>query len=142
MRRVLQLALLLAAAPVAAADVYKSVDANGTVVYSDRPVQGAERVQVDAPYVGGGPEPRQGLAASEPEPAEDAEQAAGSEPTAAERAEQRAQNCEIARERQERYATSHRLYRTTDSGERDYLSSAEIDEARAQAAADVDEWCG
>lgn len=144
MRRLIPTLLLVAAGPLAAADVYKSVAEDGTVVYSDRPHAGAQRIEVEAPYLGGGPEPRQPLTADEPEPEEaEQEESASGEPelTAAERAERRAQNCETARERQERYMTSHRLYRMTESGEREYLSSEEIDEARAQAAADVEQWC-
>lgn len=141
MRRLIPALLLVAAAPVAAADVYKSVAEDGTVVYSDRPQAGAQLVDVNAPYIGGGPQPRPSLTADE-EPEEQAQPAAGEdEPSAAERAETRAQNCELARERRETYMTSHRLYRNTESGEREYLSSAEIDEARAQAAADVEQWC-
>lgn len=143
MRRLFQLLLLLTAVPLAADEVYKSTDANGNVVYSDRPQPGAETVDVQAPYLGGGPAPREPLIPEEPGSDEaGSEEASGEpEPSAQERAELRAQNCETAQERQERYMTSRRLYRTTPDGEREYLSSEEIDEARAQAAADVEEWC-
>jgi hypothetical protein len=60
---------------------------------------------------------------------------------AARNAERRVKNCEIAQDRVERYEISHRLYRTTPDGEREYLSDAEIDEARTRAQADVQEWC-
>ena len=56
-------------------------------------------------------------------------------------AQRRAENCEIARDRAQRFAVSHRIYRTLPDGEREYLSSEEIDEARARADADVQEWC-
>lgn len=38
--------LLLMATAAARAEVYRSIDANGEVVYSDRPTQGAERVKM------------------------------------------------------------------------------------------------
>jgi hypothetical protein len=60
---------------------------------------------------------------------------------AARKAERRAENCAIARGRVERYSISHRLYRSLPDGEREYLSDAEIDEARARAEADTKEWC-
>ncbi len=43
---VFMLLALLAAAPAVAQDVYRWVDANGTVHYSDKPRDGAERVQI------------------------------------------------------------------------------------------------
>lgn len=145
MRRLITALLLLAALPLWAADVYRSTDENGNVVYTDRPTPGAELVNVQAPYLGGGPATRQRLAASASEPAaaegQDTAQAGQSAPTAAQQAELRARNCEAARARQQTYVSSRRLYRETESGEREYLSSAEIDEARAQAAADVEQWC-
>ena len=62
-------------------------------------------------------------------------------PTAAQLRLERQKNCEIARERQERYTLSRRLFRTNAAGEREYLDDAAIAEARAKAAADVQDWC-
>jgi len=55
--------------------------------------------------------------------------------------QQRAENCEKARERLETYSTARRLYRPMPDGERDYLSSEEMDTARASAQQEVDDWC-
>ena len=55
---------------------------------------------------------------------------------------ERAKNCATARERKTRYEESHRLYKSGTNGDREYLNAAEIDEARAKAAADVATWCG
>ena len=143
MRHLIPVLLLLAAAPLSAVEVYRFIAEDGSVVYTDRPVPGAELVNVDAPFVGGRPLPRPSLTAGDdsetdaPEDENEQQTAARNEPTA----EQRARNCEAARERSERYSTAQRLYRTTPDGEREYLSSEEIDEARAQAAADVEQWC-
>jgi hypothetical protein len=63
-------------------------------------------------------------------------------PTAAELRQQRQKNCEIARERADRYTLSRRLFRTDSAGEREYLDEAAVAEARAKAAADVQDWCG
>jgi hypothetical protein len=127
------------------AEVYRSVDADGTVSYSDRPVgENAETFFIDT-RTPTAPPPVTPPAAGAPEtPAEEASDSAAlepREPTPEERAEERERNCGIARERLDRYLTSRRLYRSTPDGERAYLSDAEIDEARARAAADVEEWC-
>lgn len=154
LRRLIPALLLLAALPLAAAEVYRYVDDDGNVVYTDRPVPGAELVNVDASFIGDGPRPRPSPTASSSssgsgEPGSGSGNAGngGGGSASGETGpdeltpEQRAQNCERARERRERYTSSRRLYRTTADGEREYLSSEEIDEARAQAAADVEQWC-
>lgn len=124
--------------------VYRSVAEDGTVIYSDRPIEGATPVTLDVPNAalraaaGGNtarrdPGGERGGARDEPEPREPADD---------ELAEQRERNCEIATERVERYNAANRLYRTLENGEREYLDDDEIDEARAQAEADVETWCG
>ncbi|NNC65115.1 MAG: DUF4124 domain-containing protein [Gammaproteobacteria bacterium] len=131
---------LLAASALHGAEVFRYVDENGNVAYSDRPVgQNAESIVITtiAPVV----PPRTTAAAQPNENPDESVQREAREPTPEERAEDRAVNCTIARERMERYAISRRLYRPLPDGEREYLSDAEIDEARAGAAADVEEWC-
>jgi hypothetical protein len=145
--------LLLAMLATAAygGQVYRSTDANGNVVYTDRPTEKSEPVNVTVPAAG-----RPGNPITPP----DAKAAAGKTPpgatqanatadqkkdkvqTPAEKEAERAKNCATARERQTRYDQSHRLYKPGANGEREYLNSAEIDEARAKAAADVATWCG
>lgn len=139
---------MLAAATLQAADVYRSVDENGNVSYSDRPFgQNAEVVFIatrtpGAPPAARNPAPQSANQAGNAADAEETTvQRERREPTPEERAADRAANCVIARERLERYTTSRRLYRELPDGEREYLSDAQIDEARARAAADVDEWC-
>ena len=132
-------------AAASAAEVYRSVDAEGNVTYSDRPSgESAESIFIATrrPSSVPTPAPRQAAADTEPTTGEAGEvQRERREPTPEERAEDRARNCAIAREREERYAISHRLYRETPDGEREYLSDAELTEARTQATADVQEWC-
>lgn len=130
------------------AEVYRSVEPDGTVSYSDRPTDAnAETILIVAPRPATPPpapaSPTQSQTSTEATAPSDA--AAESEepppPTPEEVAAQRAENCEIARERDARYQMSRRLFRPLPSGEREYLSDAEIDEAKAQAAADVEKWC-
>jgi hypothetical protein len=132
---------VLAAGTLHGAEVYRYVDENGNVAYGDRPVgENAESIVIttSAPIV-----PSQAAAAAQPgvETPDETVQRERREPTPEERAEERAANCTIARERMDRYAMSRRLYRSLPDGEREYLSDAEIDEAKAGAAADVQEWC-
>ena len=152
----LLLALLGTAA--ASADVYRSTDAHGTVVYSDRPSENSEPVIVSAPKAGrpGNPiTPRdaqtapgspQANATSAPGDQTQAAQKGGKgekgDLTPAEKEAERAKNCLTARERKTKYEQSHRLFKTGPNGDREYLSDAEIDQARVQAAADVQTWCG
>ena len=132
---------ILAATMLHGAEVYRYIDEEGNVAYSDRPVgENAESIIVttNAPVA-----PPRTAAVAQPNPETTAEtvQRERRESTPEERAEDRAANCTIARERNERYAISRRLFRELPDGEREYLSDAEIDEARAGAAADVEEWC-
>lgn len=148
MQRLLCLTLCLVSTVTLAAEVYRSVDANGVVTYSDRPEgETVERVHVATPAAGR-PAPAASRSA-EDAAAEEARQrellGLGGEirqqPSAEETAARRAENCTMARERAERYRVSHRLYRELPNGEREYLSDAELDEARAVAEADVATWC-
>jgi hypothetical protein len=130
--------------PLSAAEVYRSVESDGTVVYSDRPEEGSQRVTIVTQRGSSGP--RQPVTS-------DATTAESSRPevlsgqirverTAEEVAAERERNCAAARERADKYRVSLRLYRTLPNGEREYLSDAELDEARAKADADVANWCG
>ncbi|MGH8496057.1 MAG: DUF4124 domain-containing protein [Gammaproteobacteria bacterium] len=148
MLRTTVLILLSAAATIAAADVYRWVDADGQVHYSDRPARNAERLDVesrptDAARIRDQQERAAALTAARgvregQESAQAAEQASAEADIAA----QRAVNCETARQRLQTYDTAHRLYRPQEDGGREYLSDEELDAARADARLDVDEWCG
>ena len=149
----MRIALLAATAALSAtaagqvAEVYRSVDAQGNVSYSDRPVDGSSEVVLIAT-----PRPATPPPARTPAPSPTPATPAGGEPTPAAAAEpppptpdelaaQRTANCQTARERNDRYLASRRLFRALPDGEREYLSDAEIDAARAAAVADVEKWC-
>jgi hypothetical protein len=143
------LLLTLVATAALGAEVYRSTDANGTVSYSDRPQNDrAQAVFVATPRAGTPatapiqrPKPAAGSSSAQTETQPGSNAAAKKQPTPAEQAAEKEKNCATARERQQKYAESHRLYRTSPSGEREYLSANEIDEAKAKAAAEVDTWC-
>lgn len=146
-QRITSAALLLAVLGSAAygADVYRSTAPDGTVSYTDRP-QGADSQFVLATRPGANRAPTPAAAApgnaaqSPPQaPANPAPLPEGA--SSAQLREQRQKNCEIARERVARYEVSRRLFRTNDAGEREYLDDVAVAEARAKAAADVQDWC-
>ena len=132
------------------ADIYRSTAPDGTVSYSDRP-QGADaefiaassrgnRANAPAPAVTN-PRPATGGANAAP-PEAPATPALPQGPSSNELRAQRQKNCDVARETLERYTLSRRLFRTNQAGDREYLDDAAVAEARAKAAADVQDWCG
>jgi hypothetical protein len=137
--------LMLMAAAASGAEVYRSVDANGNVTYSDRPAgDDAETIFIDTATATPAASAEEGSAPDEDQGPlfieDDANPAPDPGPTAEELAAQREENCAIARDRNERYMIAHRIYRG-DEENREYLTDAELDAIRAEAAADVDEWC-
>lgn len=145
--RTLCILLLSLVAGTVAADVYRSVDENGVVTFSDRPggadtelIIVATRPATPAPDAAAA---RPATPDSAPEPEADAAGPAAAEeaPSPQEVAEERRRNCEIAMERIDRYSRARRLYRALPDGEREYLSDEDTAAARADAQADVATWC-
>jgi len=138
--------MLAGLATVAAAEtVYKWVDTGGQVHYTDRPPteSGAKLIGVfDRALIL--EEDEEAVIESSP-PAE--EEPAGSTPAstsaAVERDVQQARSaqCKQAQERYKNYVESQRLFRQTPDGKREYLSDAELSQARIDARKAVDELC-
>jgi len=55
--------------------------------------------------------------------------------------EEKQQNCSIARSQLSQYEAGGRISRFDPSGERTYLGDAEIEQEKARARAQVDQWC-
>jgi hypothetical protein len=144
-------ASLWLAAPAAASAVYKWVDPQGHVHYSDRPPppEGKLLSIEDAPHsrpmtdrAANSPGP----AASQPAPAaarpqNAAAQAQLRDTVANDVATTREQQCKQARERYDNYLHSRRLFKEGPDKERVYLSDAEMDAARINAKRELDEFC-
>ncbi len=137
----------LLATPVIA-DVYMWRDADGTVHYGDKPgSEDAKKLSIETRPTDRGEvvkryEQRQtARIESNAAMAEQRSQAEQQAADAAAEREQKAARCEEARERLASYVNSRRLYRLDESGERQYLDDAEIDEARAKAEEAVNEHC-
>ncbi len=142
------LALTLTLASAASADVYRYVDAQGNVQYTDKPAllpaqklavqsRATDATEVDASATAEQTRAAAADAARRQAAARQADQNQANRITATAKAEQ----CVKARERNETYSTSKRLYETLPDGERRYLTDAELDEARAQAEKAVAEMC-
>lgn len=132
--------------------IFRSYDENGQVIYSDRPEgEGAERIAVstlvpvrpaaaaNTTTPAANPAPTLAAASNQAPPTVDN---TPPELTRGERNAQRERNCEQARKNAEAYEGARRMYREGPDGEREYLTSEEIDETRAKAEADVANWCG
>jgi len=144
-------ASLWLAAPAGASAVYKWVDTQGHVHYSDRPpppdgkllsVEEASSSRPLTDRVANSPGP----ASSPPAPAASrsltpAAQAQLKDAVANDVANTREEQCKQARDRYDNYVRSRRLFKEGPDKERVYLSDAEIDAARVNAKRDVDEFC-
>ena len=132
----------LVAVPVAANEVYRTVDERGQVVYSDRPLgPTSERVVVDPRLVEGAAAAAETSAPPATTPRQDQADAATVAAARAEQQQLMAEACRQARAAVEAYERSPRLYETLPDGGRRYLSEEEFVAARAQARQAVIDFC-
>ncbi len=159
-RRALALAAMVvlgALALPAAAAVYKWVDPQGRIHYSDRPPPPEGKLlSVDTSVqnaLGGRSSEPARPAAQQPAASSPSATVAGpaASPEAQARAKQevdadvenaQAEQCKQAQTRYQNYVRSRRLYKEGPNKERIYLSDQEIETERLQAKHDVDELCG
>jgi len=150
------LVVLGALALPAAAAVYKWVDPQGRIHYSDRPPppegkllsvdSSAQHSRGDRPpeapraaasTTGAAPPAPMAGPAATPEAAARLKQTVDNDVSAAQ-----AEQCKQAQERYQNYVHSRRLYKEGPNKERIYLSDQELETERLQAKHDVDELCG
>ena len=141
--RAVACAALLLAGVAAYADVYKWIDAEGRVHFTDRPPPS------DGRLVSIGQTARTVTQSSAEAPEAPTPVAAG--PSAAAPPKPEASlietvfetlACQTARERYQQYVSARRLYLSGEQNDRQYLSDAEMEAARIQARHDVEELCG
>jgi hypothetical protein len=139
---------LIAVMASAHADVYKYVDAQGHVQYTDKPqTLPAERLNVqsrktDVVAVQERTEAERKRLEDLAKTRQESAKRASDEREAAElNAKDKAERCAKARERFDSYTTSQRLYEVLPNGERRYLTDSELDAARASAKVSMDELC-
>ena len=141
MRRLpLYTAALAVLAAAAHADVYKVVDAQGHVEYTDRWVPGAERIKSD--HLHGRDAPDEDAQPKKPDAAP-----SKAEQTAAQAVQQdvtatREKQCKDAKERYEKMIEARRIYQTEKDGQQTFLSDSDADQQRVQARLDMEQVCG
>ncbi len=153
MKRLLVCAALIAWSGVASAVVYKWTDAQGKILYGDRPPDGvhAEVIELLGTHVAHAPAsttasaaaPAPGGAQTPKPPPRDPAAQDDSVKKAVEDdvAQTRDKQCADAQARYKQLIEGRRLYKAGADGERQYLTSEEIDSERINAKRDVDTIC-
>jgi hypothetical protein len=135
---------------VSAQSVYKTVDEQGNVIYTDRPpanmpvemVAGLDIARTDADGISNQNEESRKQAVADKAAAQmRANQNAEEAGIEAATSEIRKANCEEAQKRVTKYSEARRLYRDVGDGEREYLSDADVDAERSKSVRSVNEWC-
>jgi hypothetical protein len=142
------LAALLGTAVAGASEIYRYVDDAGEVHYVDRPTGAPTEERMAISSSPTDPATVQARVASRYDQARGPEDGAGADDeetlTRAERRarqKEREEKCEKYRGQLETYLTARRLFRETDSGEREYLDEDERLEARNRLEELVSETC-
>ena len=148
-RFLLLIASLSVLATAQASEVFKTKDAQGNTIYTDRPeslpaekvsvaTRSTDKVEVQRQY----DEKMQTTAAADKAKADAAKQAGEARQAKEMTAADKAKRCLDARARYEQVMTAQRLYEPgAKEGDRRYLSDQEIDEARASTKKAMDEFC-
>jgi hypothetical protein len=133
-------ALVLAGAcGLARADVFRWVDPQGVVHYSDEWVPGSTVIKTVKPH----PESAtSGTSTASSRTAEQLNDQANSRAVQQDIAKVRNSQCTWAKDRYMKAIASRRVYKEGKDGERQYVSDAEADAYRVQARKDVQEACG
>jgi hypothetical protein len=149
MKRLLLFAALIAWSGMAGAVVYKWVDAQGKLQFGDRPPDGvhAEVVELLGTHVARAA--AAAAAASASSSSASRATAPGSQEDAAtlkksvegDVEQTREKQCADAQDHYKKLIEGRRLYKTGANGERQYLTSEEIDSERVNAKRDLDAIC-
>lgn len=136
-------ALVLAGvSPLARADVFRWVDKDGVVHYSDEWVPGSELIRGV-----GKPRPESSTSAASSRAATGFSESSGGDQDNAramqqDKAKVRDAQCKFAKDRYMRSIQSRRVYKEGKEGEREYMSDTDADSYREQARKDVQAACG
>ena len=148
MKRLLLFVALIAWSGMAGAVVYKWIDAQGKLQYGDRPPDGvhAEVVELLGTHVARAAAARESSTAGSSSSPRTA--AAGSQDDATLKKsvegdveQTREKQCADAQDHYKKLIEGRRLYKTGANGERQYLTSDEIDAERVNAKRDLDAIC-
>jgi hypothetical protein len=150
MKRLLLFAALIAWSGMASAVVYKWVDAQGKLQYGDRPPDGvhAEVVEMLVAHAASNTTAR--AASAPPQPAA-AARVTADKPSVKDSNDKKAidqdvaqtkdKQCTDAQDRYKKLIEGRHIYKTGPDGERQFMTSEEIDTERMNAKRDIDSIC-
>jgi hypothetical protein len=150
MKRLLLFAALIAWSGMAGAVVYKWIDAQGKLQYGDRPPDGvhAEVVELLGTHVARAAAARESSPASSSASSSSRASAPGAPDDAnlkksveGDVEQTREKQCADAQDHYKKLIEGRRLYKSGANGERQYLTSEEIDSERLNAKRDLDAIC-
>jgi Domain of unknown function (DUF4124) len=149
MKRLLLFAALIAWSGMASAVVYKWVDAQGKLQYGDRPPDGVHAEVVE--LLGTHPATPRTAAARTTEASQAKIAANNSAPNAKDDADKRAvdedvaqarvKQCTEAQDRYKRLIEGRKIYNVGPNGDREFLTSEQIDTERVNAKRDIETVC-
>lgn len=146
LRTILVTIMLAGLATTAVAEViYKWVDVNGHIYYTDRPpVQAGARLLSVLEHGYADSNEQQSNATTAPPPSIPGEPATSGTVASVQQdvSRMRDEQCKQAQERYKTYVESRRLFRQLPDGKREYLSDEDLMKARIEARQAVDENCG
>jgi hypothetical protein len=144
MRRIsIALAALAAVVTAAHADVYKTVDAQGQVHYSDQWSPGAEIIKGDHSRATSAPEAAPPPAANDHTLAPDPSKSAAAKQVQSDMEALRAEQCKQLKDQYDKLIHARRIYQPPSdaSAPRQYLSDADADAERVKTRQAMDEAC-
>ena len=146
MKRLILVALALALAPAAFAQLYKYVDKDGKTVYSDTPPGNVDSKQLkvqSAPASPSDAPPKSALAKDKDleKGRKEAKDSAKKADETAERAKADEERCANATSNYKQYEAGGRFTKRTESGERVFLDEAEQAAEKEKARAVMDKVC-
>ena len=142
MKRLIVLAVALALAPIASAQLYKYVDKDGKTVYTDQPPTNTDSKQLNVQTGTSSPTVTPKTALERDKDAQKGREDAAKKTADATKAQaQKDQACQGAKDNYAQYAAGGRMQRTNPNGEREFLSDDEIDAAREKAQKQMDDAC-
>jgi hypothetical protein len=147
MKRLILLALTLAAAPLAVAQLYKYVDKDGKTVYTDQPPANAETKQLTvptAPPAAAAPAPAKTALEKDKElekGRKESREAAKKADDTAQRARESEEKCSTATGNYKQWEAGGRFTKRTESGERVYMDEAEQAAEKEKARSIMEQAC-
>ena|SRR5476649_536640 len=146
MKSLLVLALALAAAPLASAQMYKYIDKDGKTVYTDQPPVNIDTktLNIQTGTTSTPPAAQKSAVDRDKElqkGRDEVRDRAKKADDLAKQAEAREQACNAARSTYKTYADGGRIFKYDDKGERIVLGDEQIDAERERSKKEMDEAC-